>query len=87
MPNKLMCKVKPAEREKYKELMAVAEPLLLKIQELIDADIEELEDTDNDDFSNPSWALEMAYKRGIKKGLTSLKKYVIMGTVNKQTKG
>lgn len=77
-----MCKVKPAERERFKELMKVAEPLLLKIQELIDEDIKELDDTDNDDFTNPSWALEMAHKRGIKKGLTSLKKYVIMGTVN-----
>lgn len=77
-----MCKLKPEEREDYKELIAVAQPLLLKLQELIDEDLAELDDPDNDDFTNPSWALEMAYKRGVKKGLTSLKKYVIMGTVN-----
>lgn len=81
MLSKLMCRVPAKERNKYKELMTVAEPLLLKIQELIDEDLKELDDTDNDDFSNPSWALEMAHKRGIKKGLTQLKKYVIMGTV------
>lgn len=77
-----MCKLKPEERENYKELITVAQPLLLKLQELIDEDLAELDDPDKDDFTNPSWALEMAYKRGVKKGLTSLKKYVIMGTVN-----
>lgn len=72
-----MCRIKPKEREKYKELIKVAEPLLLKINEIIDEDIKDIEEAE-EDFSKPSWALETAYKKGLKKGLTQLKKYVII---------
>lgn len=78
MPAKLMCKLKDEDKKKYEELIKVSKPLFEKIQELIEEDLKKLEE-DEEDFSKASWAFEAAYKKGFKKGLTQLKKYVIIG--------
>lgn len=66
------------EKKELKELVQVAAPLLNKIIKVLDEEIAELDKVNWEDFSNPSWALERAAKDGYKKGLTQLKKYVIM---------
>ena len=79
MYNKLISKCKSnKEKEDLKELVQVSSPLLKKIIEVIDSELQDLEKVDWEDFKNPSWALERAAKDGYKKGLTQLKKYVIM---------
>ena len=79
MYNRLLknCKTEK-EKKDLKELVQVASPLLKKIIEVIDGELQDLEKVDWEDFKNPSWALERAAKDGYKKGLTQLKKYVIM---------
>lgn len=77
MLNKLMCKIAPKDRKKYKELIKVSAPLLEKMQEVIDKSLKDLENSE-EDFSKASWAYEQAFKLGYKKGLTELKKYVII---------
>ena len=79
MFNKLMsmCSSKK-EKEELKELLQVAAPVFKLIIKAVDEEIEDLNKVDWEDFKNPSWALERAAKDGYKKGLTQLKKYVIM---------
>lgn len=79
MFNKLLYKCKDnKEKEQLKELVQVSAPLFKKIFEVLDEEIAGLDDVNWEDFKNPSWALERAAKDGYKKGLTQLKKYVIM---------
>lgn len=79
MFNKLMsmCSSKK-EKEELKELLQVSAPVFKLIIKAVDEELEELNKVDWEDFKNPSWALERAAKDGYKKGLTQLKKYVIM---------
>lgn len=79
MYNRLLkdCKTKQ-EKSELQELVQVASPLLNRILKVIDEELAELDKVDWEDFKNPSWALERAAKDGYKKGLTQLKKYVIM---------
>lgn len=79
MYNKLLkdCKTEKEKRD-LKELVQVSAPLFKRIIKVIDEELAELEEVNWEDFSNPSWALERAAKDGYKKGLTQLKKYVIM---------
>lgn len=81
MLNKLLCRVNKDEREYYKRLCDNAQPLLIKLQEMLDEDFARLDIINDEDFDNPSWAIKRAYKDGIKKGLTKLKEYGIIGTV------
>lgn len=66
------------EKKELRELVQVAAPLLNRIIKVLDEEIAELDNVSWEDFKNPSWALERAAKDGYKKGLTQLKKYVIM---------
>lgn len=66
------------EKKELRELVQVAAPLLNRIIKVLDEEIAELDTVSWEDFKNPSWALERAAKDGYKKGLTQLKKYVIM---------
>lgn len=48
---------------------------------MVEEDISKLDTVRDDDFDNPSWALKQAYKVGLKKGLTMLLEYGILGDV------
>lgn len=79
MFNRLLkdCKTDKEKRE-LKELVQVSAPLFKRIFKVLDEELAELDAVSWEDFKNPSWALERAAKDGYKKGLTQLKKYVIM---------
>lgn len=66
------------EKANIKELIEISAPLMHKILEAIEDELEDLDRVDWADFKNPSWAYERAAKDGYKKGLTKLKEYVIM---------
>lgn len=79
MFNKLLAKCSSKkEKDELKELLKVSAPLFKLILETIDEELEDLNNVEWEDFKNPSWALERAAKDGYKKGLTQLRKYVIM---------
>jgi hypothetical protein len=73
--------VSAEEKESFKKMLRDSQPLLKKIQELVEEDISKLDIVDDDDFDNPSWALKQAYKVGYKRGLTKLLEYGILGSV------
>lgn len=81
MLNKVLCRVSAEEKESFKKMLRDSQPLLKKIQELVEEDIKKLDIVDDDDFDNPSWALKQAYKVGYKRGLTKLLEYGILGNV------
>jgi hypothetical protein len=81
MLNKVLCRVSVEEKESFKKMLRDSQPLLKKIQELVEEDINKLDIVDDDDFDNPSWALKQAYKVGYKRGLTKLLEYGILGSV------
>lgn len=83
MLNKVLCRVSTEEKESFKKMLRDSQPLLKKIQELVEEDINKLDIVDDDDFDNPSWALKQAYKVGYKRGLTKLLEYGILGSVLK----
>lgn len=79
MFNRLLkdCKTEK-EKKELRELVQVSAPLLNRIVKVLDEELAELDSVNWEDFKNPAWALERAAKDGYKKGLTQLKKYVIM---------
>lgn len=79
MFNKLIAQcTSKKEKDELKELLQVSAPVFKLMIKAIDEELEELNKVEWEDFKNPSWALERAAKDGYKKGLTQLKKYVIM---------
>lgn len=81
MLNKVLCRVPAEEKESFKRLLRDSQPLLQKIMELVQEDVDKLDIVADDDFDNPSWALKQAYKVGYKRGLTKLLEYGILGSV------
>ena len=77
----MLCRCKEEEKDRYRKLLKSSQPLLKKIQEMVEEDISKLDTVRDDDFDNPSWALKQAYKVGLKKGLTMLLEYGILGDV------
>lgn len=71
--------LKGNDREIMKAQLVASGPLLRRLEELIKKEIDAL-DTKDPDFNSPSWAYEQAFKLGLKKGLTSLSKYVIINS-------
>lgn len=80
MLSKLMCRVPSDKKDFYSKLIRDAQPLLIKLKECIEEDMNKLDIVHDEDFDNPSWALKQAYKQGLKKGLTKLSEYVIIRT-------
>lgn len=72
--------LKGADREVVKAQLLASETLFKLIEEKIEKEIKDLDNITYEDFDSPSWAYKQAFKLGIKKGLTSLKKYVIIYT-------
>lgn len=83
MLNKVLCKATTnKDKEKLKELIEVSQPLLLAILQCCKDDYEKYDKVSDEDFKNPNWAIEQAYKLGLKKGLTKLSEYVIINNDN-----
>lgn len=72
--------LKGNERDIMIAQLLASETLLKRIEELIDKEIKNLGNITAEDFDSPSWAYKQAFELGLKKGLTSLKKYVIINT-------
>lgn len=84
MRNKVLCKVTSEEdKQKIKQQIEACQPLLRLIYECCLDDYEKAEKVNDEDFKNPNWAYEQAYKIGLKKGLTKLLDYVIIN-LNKE---
>ena len=84
MRNKVLCKVTSEEdKQKIKQQIESCQPLLRLIYECCLDDYEKAEKVNDEDFKNPNWAYEQAYKIGLKKGLTKLLDYVIIN-LNKE---
>ena len=82
MLNKVLCKVTSDEDKKnIQQLIEVAQPLLKLIQRCCEDDYAKYDKIADEDFKNPNWAIEQAYKIGLKKGLTILSEYVIIKDV------
>lgn len=72
--------LKGPERDLMITQLLSSEILLKRLQQLIDKEINSLDDITVEDFDSPSWAYKEAFKLGVKKGLTTLKKYVIINS-------
>lgn len=82
MLNKVLCKVKSEQDKKaIRELIDVAQPLLRLIEQCCKDDYDKYDKVSDEDFKNPNWAIEQAYKLGLKKGLTMLSEYAIIDHV------
>lgn len=84
MRNKVLCKVtSEKDKQKIKQQIEACQPLLRLIYECCLDDYEKADKVNDEDFKNPNWAYEQAYKIGLKKGLTKLLDYVIIN-LNKE---
>lgn len=82
MQNKVLCKVKKeVDKKQILEQIQVCQPLLRLIYQCCLDDFEKYDKVSDEDFKNPNWAVEQAYKIGLKKGLTKLMEYVIIEDV------
>lgn len=78
MLNKVLCRVDQAEKDNYKRMIDVAQPVFQKLIEMLQEDLDKVDFVADEDFDNPSWALKQAFKVGYKKGLTRLLEYGII---------
>lgn len=82
MLNKVLCKVKKESDKKIiEEQIKVCQPLLRLIYQCCIDEYNKYDKVSDEDFKNPNWAIEQAYKIGLKKGLTKLSEYVIIENV------
>lgn len=72
--------LKGTERDVMIAQLLASDSLLKRIEQLIDKDIKDLGNITSQDFDSPSWAYKQAFELGLKKGLTMLKKYVIINS-------
>lgn len=68
--------LKGPERDLMVTQLLASEPLLKRLQELIDKEIKDLGDIAYEDFDSPSWAYKQAFVLGVKQGLKKLRKLV-----------
>jgi len=67
-----------SERKDMEALLENAQRVIKLICKKAQEDFQSSEQSANDDFSNPNWALRQAYLQGYKKGLTDIEKYAIL---------
>ena len=79
MLNKLLCRVEEDQKEYYKRLIKDAQPLLLKLHEMLQEDFNKADVIKDDDYTVPNYAIMRAFKDGFKKGLTRIMDYGIIG--------
>ena len=82
MLNKILCRVEQAEKDDYKRMIDLAQPVFKKLIEILEDDLSKVDFVADEDFDNPSWALKQAFKVGYKKGLTRLLEYGIIDLEN-----
>ena len=70
--------LKGVERQNMINQIAASQPLLQRLEKLLQ---KELEADTEPDFNNPSWAYKQAFDLGYKKGLTRVLKYVIINGI------
>lgn len=75
----ILAGLKGDERSRVLSSMMAARPFLDRLEYMIDKEIKDL-DNSIPDFDKASWAYEQAFKIGMKKGLTLLKKYAIINS-------
>lgn len=81
MLNKLLCRISDPEQKKYyKKLIKDAEPLLVKLHEMLQEDFDKANIINDDDYTVPNYAVMRAFKDGFKKGLTRIMDYGIIGS-------
>lgn len=78
MRNKLLCRVEPSEKKAFERLIKDAAPVLKLLEQCCLEEYEKADKVSDEDFKNPNWAIEQAYKIGLKRGLTKLREYVII---------
>lgn len=65
----------PEQKEDFKKYILNSGALLDRLIEMIDRRITEVDKlTDADDFSSPSWALQMASRQGRRRALNEIRK-------------
>ena len=80
MQNRLLCRTKPEERKSVEGLINSAQPLLILLKQCVEEDLAQADKFIESDLDCPSFAVKMAYREGLKKGLTKLLEYVIINS-------
>ncbi len=78
MQNRLLCRTKPENKESVEKLIKKSQPLLKLLKQCIEEDLAQTDKFIETDLDCPSFAVKMAYREGLKKGLTKLLEYVII---------
>ncbi len=78
MQNRLLCRTKPEDRKSVEGLINSAQPLLNLLKQCVEEDLAQADKFVETDLDSPSFAVKMAYREGLKKGLTKLSEYVII---------
>ena len=64
--------LKGSERDLMVTQLLASEPLLKRIEEVVEKEIKGLDSISYEDFDSPSWAYKQAYKLGLQKGLRKI---------------
>lgn len=78
MQNRLICRTATKDKENVKGLINSAQPLLKLLKQCVEEDLAQADKFVESDLDSPSFAVKMAYREGLKKGLTKLLEYVII---------
>lgn len=68
--------LKGSERDLMITQLLASEPLLKRVEEVIEKEIKGLDSISYEDFDSPSWAYKQAYKLGLQEGLRKILKIV-----------
>lgn len=68
--------LKGSERDLMVTQLLASEPLLKRVEEVIEKEIKGLDSISYEDFDSPSWAYKQAYKLGLQEGLRKILKIV-----------
>lgn len=78
MRNRLICRTDPDDRKAVEGLIKQSQPILKLIKKCVEEDLDQVEKFSETDLESSSFAVKMAYREGLKKGLTKLFEYVII---------
>lgn len=72
----ILAGLKGSERDLMITQILASEPLLKRIQQVVEEEIKGLDNITYEEFDNPSWAYKQAYKLGLQEGLRKFIKLV-----------
>lgn len=77
--------LKEDERDDFQRRVWRAKPVLDRVAELIEIELQAIDDTERDPkaYDNPAWPYKQAFKNGVRTGLTKIQEFV---NLNKQQK-